>query len=103
MTITMFIMLVTIFSIASGFLTEGIKTWYKNNGKNYSANMIALINSLVLGCFGTPIIYVLMEIPFTASNIVCIPLMGGCIWLGCMIGYDKVMQLIAQVTTIGSK
>lgn len=101
MTIAMFIMLVTIFSIASGFLTEGIKTWHKNNNKEYSANMIALINSLVIGCGGSAITYVLMNVPFIASNIVCIPLMAICVWLGCMIGYDKVMQLIAQITAIG--
>lgn len=100
MNITVFITLVTIFSIISSFLTQGIKSWYQNSGKIYSANMIALINSFIIGCCGTPIAYVLMNIPFTLENIVCIPLMAGGVWLGCMIGYDKVMQLIAQVTAI---
>ena len=44
MTTTMFILLATICSAASGLLTEGIKTWFKNAGKDYSANLAAINN-----------------------------------------------------------
>ena len=97
MTITLFIMLATICCAVSGLLTEGIKMWFKNANKNYSANLIALIDALVVGCGGTAIAYILMGIAFTLPNILCLLLMTGVVWLGSMIGYDKVMQLIAQI------
>lgn len=100
MTITMFMMLVTICSIASGFLTQGVKQWFQNAGKAYSANALALINAAVVGCGGTIVSYMLMNIPFNAPNIACIILMTVATWLGSMIGYDKVMQLIAQITAL---
>lgn len=97
MTITMFMTLVTIFSIISSFLTEGVKKWFANANKDYSANLIALINAVVIGIIGTPISYVIMDVPFTAINIVFILIMAAITWLGSMIGYDKVKQLIAQI------
>ena len=100
MTVTMFIMLVTICSVVSGFLTQGIKVWFANANKTYSANLIALVNAAVVGCGGTTLSYMLLNIPFNAANIACIILMTGTVWLGSMIGYDKVMQLIAQVTAL---
>ena len=100
MTITLFIVLATICCAVSGLLTEGIKTWFKNAGKEYSANLIALIDALVVGCGGTAIAYVLLGIAFTLPNILCLVLMVGVVWLGSMIGYDKVMQLITQIASI---
>lgn len=99
MTIAMFIMIATICCAVSVLLTEGIKVWCKNANKDYSANLIALINSLVAGGGGTAVTYILTDTPFTLSNIICIGLMIVVVWLGSMIGYDKVMQLISQITT----
>lgn len=99
MTITLFIVLATICCAVSGLLTEGIKAWFKNAGKEYSANLIALIDALVVGCGGTAITYVLLGIAFTLPNILCLVLMVGTVWLGSMIGYDKVMQLITQIAS----
>lgn len=100
MTITIFLLLIAICSAVSSLLTEGIKIWCKNAGKNYSANLIALINAVVVGCGGTAITYILMGIAFTLPNILCLVLMAGAIWLGSMIGYDKVIQLITQITNM---
>ena len=97
MTITMFILLATMCSAVSGLLTEAVKTWFRNADKNYSANFIALINALIVGCGGTAIAYVLMGIAFTLSNILCLVLMASVVWIGSMIGYDKVLQLISQM------
>lgn len=99
MTITMFILLMTICSAVSSLLTEGIKNWFTNAGKNYSSNLIAMINAVVVGCGGTAIAYVLIGIAFTLPNILCLVLMAAAVWLGSMVGYDKVIQLIAQITT----
>lgn len=100
MTSAIFIMLVAIFAIISSFLTEGIKKWCDNANKPYSSNVIALINAAVVGCGGTSIAYLIMDIPFNLINIIYIVVMIGITWLGSMLGYDKVKQLIAQIIAI---
>ena len=100
MTGTLFILLITICCAVSTLLTEGIKQWFKNkSAKKCSANLIALINGMVVGCGGTAVAYILMGIPFVLTNIICLVLMGFAVWLGSMIGYDKVIQLITQIAT----
>ena len=103
MTATLFILMVAAFAIISGFLTEGVKKWFDNSGKTYSSNGLALVNAIVLGLLGTVAVYILLGIPFTLINIVCILVMIGVTWLGSMIGYDKIMQLITQLSALKSK
>lgn len=104
MTITLFIILAVICCAVSSLLTEGIKQWFKNKSeKNYSANLIALINAAVVGCGGTAITYVLLGVPFVLPNILCLVLMCAVVWLGSMIGYDKVIQLTKQIAKTSFK
>jgi hypothetical protein len=104
MTITLFIVLATICCAVSTLLTEGIKQWFINKAqKNYSANLIALVNAAVVGCGGTAIAYVLLGVPFVLPNILCLILMCGVVWLGSMIGYDKVIQLVKQISATETK
>lgn len=98
MNITMFIVLATIMCTISGLLTEGIKTWCKNANKNCSANLVALIDSIVVGGVGTAVTYALMGIAFNLQNILCIGIMIAAVWLGSMIGYDKIIQTITQIS-----
>ena len=93
MTIQLFLFLFTIGSLAASLLTEALKKAYSN----ISSNVLALENALVVGVLGTIAAYVLMGIPFTLSNIICIALMTVCIWIGSMVGYDKVTQTILQI------
>lgn len=98
MSMTMFILLATIMCTISGLLTEGIKAWCKNSKKECSPNLIALIDALVVGGAGTVAAYVLLNIAFTLSSILCIVIMIIVVWLGSMIGYDKVIQTITQIS-----
>ena len=93
MTIELFLFLFTIGSLVSSLLTEALK---KLN-KTLSTNIIALIDAVMVGFGGTISAYVLMGIAWTPVNIVCMILMTFCIWIGSMIGYDKVMQTLAQL------
>ena len=93
MTIEIFLFLFTIGSLISSLLTEAIKKM----GLNLSVNIIALIDAMVVGFLGTIAFYLIMGIVWTPTNIVCIFLMTFCIWIGSMIGYDKVMQTSAQL------
>lgn len=96
MTITLFISIFTAGVVGVEFLTEAIKKAYANANKAYSPNMIALINSVVIGFGGTAVTYILMDIPWTVNNVVCALLMVFVMWLGSMLGYDKVLQLLNQ-------
>lgn len=93
MTIEIFLFLFTIGSLISSLLTEAIKKM----DLNMSVNIIAFIDAMVVGFLGTIAFYLIMGIVWTPTNIVCIFLMTFCIWIGSMIGYDKVMQTIAQL------
>lgn len=97
MTFTLFIMLFTIGALVASLLTEAIKKAFDNAGKSYSANMIALILAVVVGGGGTASAYILMDIPFEVKSILCIVFMAIAIWIGAMVGYDKVTQLLEQI------
>lgn len=93
MNITLFITLFTIGSMVSSLLTEALKKSFKD----MSTNIIALIDAGVVGILGTAGAYILMGVPLTLPNIVCLILMVFCIWIGSMVGYDKVLQTISQI------
>lgn len=100
MTVTLFITIVTLGAAVSSLLTEAIKKAYNNAGKEYSANVIALINAVVVGGIGTAVVYMLRGIPWTINNIICLILMILVVWIGSMIGYDKIIQLLKQIGTV---
>lgn len=93
MTITLFLSLFTIGSAVSSLLTEALKKTFTH----VSPNIVALVDAIAVGVCGTYSAYVLMGIPFTTPNIICIVLMTVCIWIGSMVGYDKVIQTISQI------
>lgn len=93
MTVTLFIFLFTIGSMVSSLLTEALKKAFTY----MSTNIIALVDAVVVGCLGTLSAYVLMGVEWSLSNIVCLVLMAFCIWIGSMVGYDKVLQTISQI------
>ena len=98
MTMTLFIALFTILAGAvSSLITEAVKKWYANAEKPYSANIIALVVSVVSGGLGTAVYYTLKGIPWTINNIICLLLMIVAIWVTAMVGYDKVKQLLDQI------
>lgn len=97
MTITLFITIVTIGAAVSSLVTEAVKKAYSNAKKEYSANMIALIDAVVVGGLGTAVTYILMNIPWTINNVLCLLLMIVVVWIGSMLGYDKILQLLNQI------
>lgn len=103
MTVTLFISLFTIGSIACGVITEAIKKTYQNAGKDYSANIVALVDALVVGGLGTSCAYMLLGIEWTVNNIICLILMCLVIWLGATLGFDKVKQTLEQISQITPK
>lgn len=98
MTTTMFLMLLSAFSVLSGLVTEGIKKLI-NDKVNLSWNLTALIVALIIGGCGCVVYYQLSAIAFTVNNIIYAVLMGLASGLVSMIGYDKVKQAVLQITS----
>lgn len=97
MTITFFISLLTILAGISSLITEGVKKSFDKSNATYSANVVVLCVSAIVGGGGTAISYILLSIPFTLANVICIVLMPIAVWLVAMLGYDKVIQMFEQV------
>ena len=97
MTVEFFITIFIVLSAISSLLTEAIKKFMLNAEKTPVANFIALIDALVVGGGGMVATYFLFNITFTPANIIAIVGMVGCVWIGSMIGYDKVTQLFEQI------
>lgn len=94
MTVTLFITLVTALSLVSSLLTEAVK---KTVGTT-KPTLVAAIIAAVSGWGGGIAAYILMGIAFTPASIVCLILLAPVIWLGATVGYDKVIEIIKQIT-----
>lgn len=99
MTVTMFLTLLSAFSILSGLVVEAIKKIISNK-VNLAYNLVALVVALIIGCGGTLIYYQLTGIAFTVNNVIYAVLMGFASSLVAEVGYDKVIQTIKQIATI---
>lgn len=97
MTVTMFITLLAVFATATSVCTEGVKKILNELNVAYASNLLASIIACIVGIGGTAVYYVLFGMPFTASNVVCMILMGVATAFGAMVGYDKVVQAIEQI------
>ena len=96
-TITIFATLLAILIACNALITQAIKVAFDRRGKKYSSNLIALITSITIGGLGSIIAYIFLGIAFNIYSIICIPLFMIAIWIGSMMGYDKVFQLIGQI------
>lgn len=93
MTIQLFMFLFTIGSTVSSLMTQAIKKALPK----IESNVIAFFDAIFVGIFGTVAAYGLIDVEFSIKNNICIFLMAVCIWVGSMIGYDKVKQTIDQI------
>ena len=97
MTVTIFLVLLTVCAAATSLLTEGIKKILDGMGKTYASNILVLAVAVIVGGGATALYYVNYQVPFTALNSVYLALMGVANWLGATLGYDKVRQTVAQI------
>lgn len=97
MTVTLFITLVTCFATATSLITEATKKILDSKSIKYAANVVACIVAAIVGIGGTAAYYALTSIPFNATNVVSMILMGVAVAVGSMVGYDKVIQAVKQI------
>ncbi len=98
MTVTVFLIILTICAAVTSLLSEGIKNFLDGMKVTYASNIIVLVVALIVGCGATALYYVNYGVPFDALNSVYLALMGVANWLGATLGYDKVRQTIAQIS-----
>lgn len=98
MTTNIFIMLLTLYSVATGLIVEAIKKLLDEANKTYASNLLAFVVAILVGVVGTLLYYQLSSIAFTANNIICAILLGCLSGVGSMVGFDKIKQLIEQLS-----
>jgi len=103
MTLTLFMALLVILAVCVSLITEAVKKFLDDAGIKYSANIVVLIVAVIVGAGGTALMYLFMGIAFTPPNIVCMVLMAVAVWVGAMVGYDKVIQMIEQLKNLKLK
>ena len=103
MTLSLFMTLLVILSVVVSLITEAVKKALNEANINYSSNLIVLIVSSVVGVGGTLLMYLFLGIAFTAPNIICMVLMAVAVWVGAMVGYDKVLQMLEQLRSLKLK
>ena len=103
MTLTIFMTLLIILAVCVSLITEAVKKFLDDAGAKYSANIVVLIVALLVGAGGTALMYLFMGIAFTPPNIVCMVLMAVAVWVGAMVGYDKVIQMMEQLKNLKLK
>ena len=101
MTVQTFLILLSMFSLIVGLITQALKKLLDSLSASYSSNVVAVIVSAVVGIGGTAVYYIIAGIPFSAVNIICMLLMGVATAVGAMVGYDKVIQTIKQIVENG--
>ena len=93
MTLALFVTLVTILSLINSLITQAIKKTFNAN----KPTLVVAIVSAITGWIGGYMTYILMEIPFNPSSIICLILLAPTCWLVATLGYDKVMEVIKQI------
>ena len=95
-----FLISLLVVSTLTGFVTEAVKRILVELKVNYYANVLSGIVALILSAAVGIGYVVIAEIGFTAQSIVSLCALAFMSWLGSMIGYDKVIQIINQYKNI---
>ena len=98
MTITIFILGITICSAFTALVTEAVK---KMIGEKSHPNVIAAICSIIVAVITAIVYAVFTGIPVDTTYIVAGILLVIFSWIGAMVGYDKLIQTIRQITGKG--
>lgn len=96
MSVSLFVSIFVSGGLINILLTQAIKQFYYNRGSEASPNIIALIDALVIGGLGTGFVYMLLEIPWSVNNILCLIAMIILVWMGSMLGYSKIIETVRQ-------
>lgn len=93
----------TIVSASTGVVTEAVKKLLTELNVRYYSNLLSGIVSIVLSA-GLGVAYVITtNATFDLKTIVYIGSLAVISWVGAMVGYDKLKQLVTQLKTPGKE
>jgi protein-S-isoprenylcysteine O-methyltransferase Ste14 len=99
MTIEIFLMMLLACSILTTLTVEAIKKMFTNGeARKRKANIVAAVVAIVLAVAIAIIYAIMFAVTVNAQYIVMIIALCFLSWLCAMVGYDKVVQAIAQIT-----
>lgn len=84
-------------SILTSLFTEAIKKSFESAGQKPCSNLIAGIVAVILAIAISAAYMVLNNIAFSVTYLIYIVALTALSWLCAMLGYDKVIQAIAQI------
>lgn len=96
MSLEVFLFGLLIVSTLTGLFTEAIKKWLDERGKKYHSNALAGYVAIGLSIAVGIAYIILVEAALNAQTAVYLIALILLSWLCAMVGYDKVMQAIAQ-------
>ena len=102
MTVSSFITLLTLLSGVNVLLTQATKKLIDETRMAYSSNVVALIDAVVCGFGGTLVYFLTAGDKIGSMEILMAVLMAISVWVGSMVGYDKVTQMIRQIGEAGN-
>ena len=97
MTLHVFLIMLLACSILTTLTVEGIKKML-TNGESKRANIVAAVVAIVLAVAIGILYAVLFTVPVTIKYVGIIVALCFLSWLCAMVGYDKVVQAIHQIT-----
>ena len=103
MTLEVFLFLLFIDVMFTGFITEAIKSNKKAQCEDYCANVIAGVTAVILSVMIWTAYIILMETSVELKMVVYLVAFMICSWLGAMLGYDKISQTILQIANAAPK
>lgn len=98
-----FMLGVLITSTLTSLATEAVKKLLAEHSKNYYANTLAGIVSVILSVAIGIGYMMLSSVSFTSQTIVYLIALVFISWLCAMVGYDKVIQAISQFKTANAE
>ncbi len=99
MNLEIFLLLLLIVSTLTGLFTEGIKVYLREHNKTYYANALAGYVAVALSLAVGFAYVIFTQATLNAQMAVYLIALLLLSWLSAMVGYDKVVQAIAQFRT----
>lgn len=84
-------------SLVTNITVEGLKKILDSSNKSYSANVLAVIISVIIALAISVGYMIMNDITFTAKVIVETVVLMYLSFLTATVGYDKVVQMISQI------
>lgn len=91
---------IAVISILTTLTVEALKKTFNEAGIKYSSNIMAAVVAVILSVTVSAGYIIFNDIEWSAQTVITIIAMAFLSFLGATVGWDKVMQAIAQIKRI---